>query len=251
MVFFFPTLLSISRMNFVRAFGFRLYNLSPVSKTVVTNDRWGIGTLCKHGDFYTCSDRYNPGVLQLHKWENAMTLDKYSWGNRANARLEDFFTSKELIAGEFITFTHLFTLTSICKFLGSELAKTVSCGGNILINIGPTKSGIIDPIFAERLRDMGKWLGHNGDAIYGSVPWKYQNDTKTAGIWYTSKVRSANRTTVYAIVLTYPYDASGVDLYALGNAFDNNTEATILGFPRKLTVCAHSIHYHSCVLFLK
>ena len=34
---------------------------SPVKDTVVTNDRWGKGTTCKHGGFYTCSDRYNPG----------------------------------------------------------------------------------------------------------------------------------------------------------------------------------------------
>ena len=55
-----------------------LYSDSPVRETVVTNDRWGVGVLCKHGDFYTCSDRYNPGVLQSHKWENAMTIDKYT-----------------------------------------------------------------------------------------------------------------------------------------------------------------------------
>lgn len=40
-----------------------LYNDSPVKETIVTNDRWGKGTLCEHGDFYTCSDRYNPGCL--------------------------------------------------------------------------------------------------------------------------------------------------------------------------------------------
>lgn len=40
---------------------YRLYNDSPVRQTVVSNDRWGHDTLCKHGDFYTCSDRYNPG----------------------------------------------------------------------------------------------------------------------------------------------------------------------------------------------
>lgn len=39
-----------------------LYNDSPVKETVVTNDRWGMGTGCKHGDFYTCADRYNPGM---------------------------------------------------------------------------------------------------------------------------------------------------------------------------------------------
>lgn len=38
-----------------------LYNESPVRDTIVTNDRWGIGTLCLHGDFRTCHDRYNPG----------------------------------------------------------------------------------------------------------------------------------------------------------------------------------------------
>ena len=26
------------------------------------------------GDYYTCTDRFNPGKLQNHKWENAMTL---------------------------------------------------------------------------------------------------------------------------------------------------------------------------------
>lgn len=51
-----------------------LYNESPVSKTVVTNDRWGIGTLCKHGDFYTCQDRYNPGTMFLTL--NGICVDK-------------------------------------------------------------------------------------------------------------------------------------------------------------------------------
>lgn len=106
-----------------------------------------------------------------------------------------------------------------------------------MINVGPTKTGIIDPIFVERLRDLGDWLRNNGDAIYNSIPWMYQNDTKTPDIWYTSKIQSTDRTTVYAIILNYPYDSDGVVLYALGNAFDNNTEATLLGFPHKLKVC--------------
>lgn len=35
-----------------------------------------------------------------------------------------------------------------------EIAVTVSCGGNILINVGPTQNGLIQPIFVERLRTM-------------------------------------------------------------------------------------------------
>lgn len=38
-----------------------VYNESPIKDYVVVNDRWGIDIPCKHGDFYTCSDRFNPG----------------------------------------------------------------------------------------------------------------------------------------------------------------------------------------------
>ncbi len=31
------------------------------------NERWGTGIPCHHGDLYTCTDHYNPGVLQPHK----------------------------------------------------------------------------------------------------------------------------------------------------------------------------------------
>jgi alpha-L-fucosidase len=39
-----------------------------------------------------------------------------------------------------------------------EVVKTVSTGGNILINVGPTKEGTIAPIFEERLTQLGDWL---------------------------------------------------------------------------------------------
>jgi len=58
-----------------------------------------------------------------------------------------------------------------------------SCGGNLLINIGPTHDGRIIPIFEERLRQLGSWLKVNGDAIYSSKPWKHQNDTVTPNVW--------------------------------------------------------------------
>lgn len=38
-----------------------LYNESPVKDYVITNDRWGSGIPCHHGDIYTCTDRYSPG----------------------------------------------------------------------------------------------------------------------------------------------------------------------------------------------
>ena len=38
------------------------------------------------------------GKLQKKKWENAMTIDKQSWGYRKNTRLSEFLTTDELVA---------------------------------------------------------------------------------------------------------------------------------------------------------
>ena len=51
------------------------------------------------------------------------------------------------------------------------------------MNVGPTADGRIVPIFEERLRQMGSWLKVNGEAIYSSKPWKFQNDTLTNDVW--------------------------------------------------------------------
>jgi alpha-L-fucosidase len=73
------------------------FSFSPVRDTVVTNDRWGAGSICKHGGYYTCADRYNPGYLLPHKWENCMTIDKLSWGYRRDAAISDYLTIEELV----------------------------------------------------------------------------------------------------------------------------------------------------------
>lgn len=173
-----------------------LYNDSPVRDEVVVNDRWGIGIPCHHGDFYNCADRYNPGQLQNHKWENAFTIDRQSWGYRRNIELSEIMSTDEIL---------------------EELVSTVSCGGNVLINIGPTKEGTITPIFQERLLVLGEWLKMNGEAIYGTSPWTAQNDTKNGDIWYTCKKIEYNAmqptappkstdilAAIYAIFLKWP-----------------------------------------------
>jgi len=154
-----------------------LYNESPVKDEVVVNDRWGNGMACHHGGFFTCYDRYNPGFLLKHKWENAMTIDSKSWGYRKNANIEDMLSIQEILF---------------------QIISTVSCGGNVLLNVGPTSEGEIIPLFQERLLQVGSWLQVNGDAIYATKPWRAQNDTES-NVWYTSK-----NETVYAILLDWP-----------------------------------------------
>lgn len=83
--------------------------------------------------------------------------------------------------------------------------------------MGPTKDGIIVPIFQERLLQLGEWLAVNGEAIYDTSPWSYQNDTLNTDVWYTCRKKGYNPwklvtlpsesdiiTAVYAIFLKWP-----------------------------------------------
>lgn len=47
------------------------------------------------------------------------------------------------------------------------LIDTVSKGGNLLLNVGPTARGEFDYRALERLQGMGKWMHHHSRAIYG------------------------------------------------------------------------------------
>ena len=97
-----------------------------------------------------------------------------------------------------------------------------------MLNIGPTKEGTIAPVFEERLRQMGYWLSINGEAIYGSKPWKYQNDTTNPDVWYTMSSSSSGDSLVYAILLKFPTSTKKVVLSAPMPT--GSTSITLLGY---------------------
>ncbi len=47
------------------------------------------------------------------------------------------------------------------------LVNTVSCGGNLLMNVGPTSLGTFDPRALEALAVYRDWMALHGEAIYG------------------------------------------------------------------------------------
>ncbi len=79
------------------------------------------------------------------------------------------------------TRSHCIILVFSSHDLITQLARTISCNGNFLINVGPTHDGRIVPIFEERLNELGEFLKRNGEAVYKTKPWIYTNDSN---VWY-------------------------------------------------------------------
>jgi alpha-L-fucosidase len=126
-----------------------LYNDSPVKDEVVVDDRWGSDTRHKHGGYWTTE--YTAGMSGVeHPWEESRGMG-VSYGYNRAEDLNVYHTGRELV---FI------------------LVDTVSRGGNLLLDIGPRADGTIPVIMEERLTQMGSWLKVNGEAIYGTRPWK-------------------------------------------------------------------------------
>ena len=50
------------------------------------------------------------------------------------------------------------------------LIDIVAKGGNLLLNVGPTPQGALDPVPLKRLEEIGAWMAVNGDAIHGTRP---------------------------------------------------------------------------------
>ena len=48
------------------------------------------------------------------------------------------------------------------------LVNAAGANANFLLNIGPKPDGTIQPEFVSGLKDLGRWLAKNGDAIYGT-----------------------------------------------------------------------------------
>ncbi len=138
-----------------------LFNDSPVPQIVI-DDRWGQGCRHRHGGFYTTE--FTAGMSDgRHAWEENRTLTRprtydaqdrplwYDWVHNREHALSNYYSARELIL---------------------TLADTVSRGGNLLLNCGPTADGRIPVIEEERLTEIGDWLKVNGEAIYGTQPWR-------------------------------------------------------------------------------
>ena len=83
------------------------------------------------------------------------------------------------------------------------LIRTVSCGGNLLLNVGPTARGYFDKRATAALSAIGEWMHYNGRSIYGCTMAE-PDLLKTCpnGCCYT---QSEDGKRLYIHLLTYPF----------------------------------------------
>ncbi len=60
-----------------------------------------------------------------------------------------------------------------------DLVDVVSKNGALLLNIGPRADGTIPEPEQEILREIGRWLAVNGEAVYGTRPWRVYGEGPT------------------------------------------------------------------------
>jgi len=72
------------------------------------------------------------------------------------------------------------------------LIEVVAKGGNLLLGIGPTPEGIIQPEVVARLKEIGEWLDVNGKAIFHT---RITPVYKSGNVWFTA---DKNGETLYA-----------------------------------------------------
>ena len=139
-------------------------------------------------------ERGSSKATKKYPWQTDTSVGKKSWGYIKD---EENKTPNELI---------------------DILIDIVSKNGNLLLNIGPKPDGTITPEQTNVLLSIGKWLGINGEGIYGTRPWNVAEEGPTKAsegsfaefkpVTYTSKdIRFTTKNgVVYAFLLDIPVE---------------------------------------------
>jgi alpha-L-fucosidase len=178
----------------------------------------------------------NEAVLNLKRGpiESAYVHD-IERGQSDQMRPLPWQTDTTLISGWFY---HQAELEMSPTMVVANLADIVSKNGNLLLNVGLKPDGTLPANQREALESVGRWLDVNGEAIYGTRPWKRfgegptqvkqgafqepKSNFKPEDIRFTTK-----GDTLYAIALGWPGAGARLTIQSLATGQDAARIATV------------------------
>jgi len=144
-----------------------------------------------HCDYITSGDNEILDKAPGFEWENPGSMNT-SFGYNRNDH--DWVDAREIVF---------------------RLVDIVSKGGNYLLNVGPTSEGLIPQPSIDRLMEVGAWMEKNGEAIYGTSPWRVFQDMPPLGKGASEAAKkragaaveirfTAKGNSIYAVCLAWP-----------------------------------------------
>ena len=126
-----------------------------------------------HGPYenYQTPERTVPERQLDYPWESCIPLTD-DWGWTPNAHYK-----------------------SAAQVIGT-LIEIVAKGGNLVLGVGPTPDGLLNPEVVNRLQEIGQWLKLNGKAIYNTTTTPYYNE---GDIWFTQSKDNARHYAIYRL----------------------------------------------------
>ena len=197
---------------------------------------WGKEVVLQNKNFHGF-ESYPPGT-------NVLDLER---GKMDDIQNETWQTDTSIGANSWGYVTNWISKTP--NKLIDDLVDIVSKNGCLLLNVGPRADGTIPDDQKEVLLEIGKWLDQNGEAIYGSKPWKVFGEGPTiVAKGHHSEKRNKNFTSadfrfttkndkLYAIAMDWA-DKGSLSIKQLASGSENGqwpvVEVKLLGHPGQI-----------------